>query len=396
MSRCIIVVLLMIAGVARAGEIPCGPVEAGTIQIDGLLSDWQGVNGVGVDQPAQVIRGRDEWSGADDLSFDVYCNHDDKHLFMAVNVKDEYFIRSRKFKGDDHVVVLLGRRRLVIYPSNLRDLKGRMTWGRRGKVRGIEMAEAMQTGGYSIELRMPYRAVPGYRHGGPSFPGAVWVADSDSKAQRRTQTIMGTAPSTRGGRLVFAQARAELDSFLRDRGFSQGQIRMKRSADVVGDRQMEQILLVGHTIGIVGRELPGGTYFFLDLPVRQAKDVYWLKISDLNGDGKQELITRYVERSENGRRELIVVYRFNDSNSFVRSFAHEILKGQGKKTIVNRYALKRRKGGVDLIFDRPVAKGFSKDTYREVSCTDCFSILLPWGEEKRRHFRFEGEEYFQK
>jgi hypothetical protein len=271
-----------------------------------------------------------------------------------------------------------------------------MTWGRRGKVRGIEMAEAMQTGGYSIELRMPYRAIPGYRHGGPSFPGAVWAADSDSKAQRRTQTIMGTAPSTRGGRLVFAQAQAELDSFLRDRGYNRGQIRMKRSADVVGDRQMEQILLVRNTIGIVGRELPGGTYFFLDLPVRQAKDVYWLKISDLNGDGKKELITRYVERSDNGRRELIVVYRFNDSNRFVRSFAHEILKGQGKKTIVNRYVLKRRRGGVDLIFDRPVAKGFAKDTYREVSCTDCFSILLPWGEEKRRHFRFEGEEYFQK
>jgi hypothetical protein len=399
----IAVALLLLAGPGQvlANEIPCGPVEAGQIQIDGLLSDWKGVNGVGVDSAAQILKGRKDWDGARDLSFDVFCNHDDKNLFLALNVKDDYFIRSKKRRGDDHVVVLLGRKRLVIFPGDLRRNDARMTWGKRGKVKGITMVEALQKGGYSLELRLPYKRLPGFRKGSPSYRGAVWVNDSDSRAKMAVQTTMGTASAKRG-RFSFAEAQAELGAFLRDKGYKPSQVRFKANADVVGSSGVEQVVLVGRTIGIVGKELPGGTYFYLDMPVKADKDVYWLKLKDLNGDRKQEIVTRYVERSGNGRREILAVFRFNDSNKFVRSFAHEILKGQGKKLIINRFRFKRRKrrrrkpGGVDLIFDKPVARGFTASNYREVPAEDYFSILLPWGEEKKRHFRFEGEEYSQK
>jgi hypothetical protein len=263
------------------------------------------------------------------------------------------------------------------------------------------MAEAMQKQGYSVELRVPFKQIPGYRKGSPSFRGAVWVADSDSRAKMKIQTIMGTARSARTGRFVFAQAQAELSGFLRDRGYSPTQVRMKKNVNVVGTRQVEQVVLVGRTIGIIGNELPGGAYFFIDLPVKQHSDVYWLRPMDLNGDGKAELVTRYVERAGNGRRELVVVFRFNDADKFVRSFGHEILKGQGRQVITNRFTTRRRRrgrrpGGVDLIFDRPRAQGFTRESYREVPSGDCFSILLPWGEEKKRRFVFEGEEFSQK
>jgi hypothetical protein len=392
--------LLLLATTARANDIPCALVEKGTIQLDGLLGDWKGVDGVGVDQAANVLRGRSDWSGPEDLSFDVYCNHDAKNLYLAIDVKDEYFIRTKKARGDDHVVVWLGGRQLVIYPGDLRYIKSKMTWGKRGRVKGIRMAEAMQRGGYSVELRLPYKRLPGFRKGSPAYRGAVWVADSDSKAKMRTETLMGTAPARRG-EFSFAQARANLGLFLRDKGYGMHQVRARYHADVVGDKGVEQVVLVGKTIGIVGDHLPGGSYFFLDLPVRKPRDIYWLKPKDLNGDRKSELVVRYVERSGNGRREIISVFRFNDANRFVRSFAHEILKGQGKRMIVNRFRFKpwrgrRRKRGVDLIFDRPAARGFTQDNYREAPTTDFFSILLPWGKEKKRHFRFEGEEYFQK
>jgi hypothetical protein len=235
-----------------------------------------------------------------------------------------------------------------------------------------------------------------------SYPATVWVADCDSKARRKVQTVIGTARSPKRGRFTFAGPTANLDAFLEGRGLGRSDVRTRIVADVVGGKGVEQILLAGRTIGIVGEELPGGAYFYMTLPVSSAKDVYWLKVLDLNGDGKGELVTRFLQRSGNGRRGIVAVYRYNDANRFVRWLAHEILKGQKDRLIINRYRFKRRRArrgkrsGVDLIFDKPQAKGFTKETFREAPSSDVFSILLPWGEEKKRHFRFEGEQYFQK
>jgi len=395
--------LVSLAGSAvRASEIPCSPMERGAVQLDGLLMDWKGVDGVGVDQAGQVLRGRRDWSGPQDLSFDLYCSHDETSLYLAVNVRDDYFIRTPRGRDDDHLVVLLGGKQLLVYPGDLRSIRGRMSWGARGRVKGVAMAEALQKQGYSVELRIPFKQMPGYRAGAPGYAAAVQVADCDSKARQKVETVIGTASSARRGRLAFSQARAELTNFLREKGYSAAQVRARHDVNVVGDRRVEQVLLVGRTIGVIGEGLPGGAYFYLDLPVKQPKDIYWLRPIDLNGDGKRELVVRYVERAGNGRRELIAVFRFNEADRFVRSFAHEILKGQGNKLIVNRFTTRRRRrrghrpGGVDLIFDRPVAKGFAREGFREQPSADCFSILLPWGEEKRRHFVFEGEVYSQR
>lgn len=398
--------LLLGAAAAAANEIPCSPVQQGTIHLDGLLGDWKGVDGVGVDQEAQILKGREEWSGPADLSFDVFCNYADEGLYLAIHVRDEYFIRNKKAgAGDDHLGVEFAGATLIVYPGNLRDAPARLSWGRSGKARGVKMAEAMQPGGYSVELFLPWKVVPGYREGAPSLAGAVWVADCDSRAKARTQTLMATAPSARQGTFAFAQAKVDLQGFLKDKGYSAGDVRTRVSADVVGDGRLEQVLLVGRTIGVIGEGLPGGSYFYLDLPVRSGRDIYWLKAMDLNGDGKAELVTRYTERAGNGRRELLAVYRFNEAEKFVRWFAHEVLKGQGNRTIVNRFAFKpwkgkkakgkRKGGGIDIIIDKPVATGFSAQTYQEDPSSDCFSILLPWGEDKKRHFRFDGEEFQQ-
>jgi hypothetical protein len=405
MRACAALLLFLAASPASANEIPCTPVEKGTIRIDGLLGDWKDVDGVGVDQATQILKGKSDWSGPDDLSFDVFCNYDEQNLYLAINVRDEYFIRTRRAApGDDHLVVHFGAKKLVVYPSNLRGVPAQVIWP--GGAKKIQMAEALQEKGYSVELCIPLKLIPGYRPGVSAFPGAVWVADSDSKARGRVETLMGTAPSGKKGAFTFAQAKADLDGFLKDRGYPASAVRTKLSADVAGDRGAEQVVLVGRTIGIIGEGLPGGSFFYLDLPVQQPRDVYWLKVMDLNGDGKMELVTRYVERTGNGRRELLAVFRFNDSNKFIRSFAHEVLKGQGERVVTNRFAFKPRKGkakgkggkkraggGVDLLVDQPVARGFTEQTYHEDPATDCFPILLPWGEEKKEHFRFEGEEF---
>src|SRR5262245_57547534 len=79
---------------ARAADIPCGPVEKDVVRVDGLLDDWRDVSGID-------IGGRDA-----DFSFTVKCNYDEKTLYLAVDMRDDYLVRSRETRpAEDHVEV---------------------------------------------------------------------------------------------------------------------------------------------------------------------------------------------------------------------------------------------------------------------------------------------------
>ncbi|MFH1131785.1 MAG: hypothetical protein V1754_10640 [Pseudomonadota bacterium] len=382
---------------AQAAELLCTRVEAGVIQMDGLLGDWQGVRPMEVNAPNQITIGREHWSGERDLSFSVYCNSGGKHLFLAVHVKDERFVRTSKARGDDHVVFNLEGQRLEVFPGDLKKIDARVNWGNGKRAKEVSVAEAMQRDGYSIEVKIPLKALEACRKGMPFLSGSVVVADSDLKSKSKVQTIMTSGPI----RLSFPQTKDNLKAFLDAKGYQHTQIRFNAVTDVVGNDGVEQVILVGRTLGILGGGVPSGTFFFLDLPVRDPKDVYWLKLLDLNGDKKVEMVVQFAQQNAVGRRELLVVYRYDDKNEFVRPFAHELVKAVGNRTITNQIEFKKRRrkrnrpGGIDLIISNPVANGFSKENYREMRAEDAIPILLPWGEEKKHQYRFEGDEYYE-
>lgn len=393
-----IVVALLLAAVlpARAQRIPCGPVEPGNIRLDGLLLDWRNAEGVVVGEPGQVVRGKGHWSGPKDLSFEVYCNlEENKTLYLAVRVTDEYFVCTRGRRGNDHLEVALGRGKLLVHPGDLDKVKARLRWkgpGGARVARRIKMAEAMQRRGYSVELKIPLSVVPGYRKGKASLRGGVRVADSDSKAGGRIQTVLGTY-TRRPGEFVLAEAASSLGEFLQSRGLGEDQIRWRKGANLAGDKGEEQVVQVGRSLALFG--LPEGAYVYIDLPVRSPADIAWVKVKDLDGDGLDELLSRYTQRSENGRRELVAVLRYRQqAGRLEQIMAHEVLKAQGKRRVRNRFSLRPwRKGkrrGADLVFDRARAEGYSEDNYLERPSSDATTILLPWGAEKRRRFRMSG------
>ena len=54
----VIITIIFNVNLVWAGDIPCFPVEKGTIFLDGLLNDWSNVDGVGVDQRSLLIKGK--------------------------------------------------------------------------------------------------------------------------------------------------------------------------------------------------------------------------------------------------------------------------------------------------------------------------------------------------
>jgi hypothetical protein len=262
----------------------------------------------------------------------------------------------------------------------------------------LRVSEARQKEGYSVEIRVPFKRVAGYRPGDLGLALQVTVADSDRRDGR-----VKSAMTSGHGRVTFTRAKSGIDGFLRDLKAGPKDVRLHLKANVVGDRRLEHVLLVKGYVGIAGQGVPSGGYFYFHPPVRSPDDVRWVKLADLNGDAKAEVLVRYLERASNGRREIVAVYRYDSGGRFSRSFAHEVLKARGSRTLSNRlrWVPRRQKRGRrivghDIIVDKPTAHGFDRHNFVEDPSNDVFPILLPWGKQQRRVFRFEADEFSQR
>src|SRR5688572_20902480 len=92
---------------AHAADLPCALAEDGVLAVDGLLDDWRGEAGFD-------LGGRDL-----DLSATVRCNLDGKGLYLAIEVRDDIFVRTASAPvGDDHLTIRFADRTLTLWPGD--------------------------------------------------------------------------------------------------------------------------------------------------------------------------------------------------------------------------------------------------------------------------------------
>jgi hypothetical protein len=214
---------------AQARDISCGAVDSDVIQIDGLLGDWKDVPGLITQDAAHIVAGK-AWDGPDDLSFIVRCNYDDRRLYLAVDVRDDRLVRTRKAQPqEDHVIFTFGAgRQLVVWPGDLHaDIPRVVKWARGRPPAGIEVAESMQPRGWSVEVAIPWKLVPGWSPGVAQVRGAVAVADADWKAPLKQDCTMSTSEGRAPGALVLGEGDELMQAFLKQVG--------ARKSDIVFD-----------------------------------------------------------------------------------------------------------------------------------------------------------------
>ena len=363
--------LSMLACGAHAAELPCGRVEGDVVHVDGLLDDWEG-------EPGLDVGGRDL-----DLSFTVRCNHDDRALYLAVDVRDDYFVRARgRAPAEDRVEIALGGDRLVIFPADLgARIPRRASWASGARLRGVEIAEARQPRGWAVELRVALASVAGWRPGAASVKVGVSVFDCDAKARPRIEGRLAT-----DGTIEFAGAKDALEALLRDRKLG--------PADVVFDRPARfasgpaRVVVAGSYLAVLSDE-----YVWISLPLRAREDLIEVRLIDLAGDGRDQIVVRYREAGGGGTREVLAVYQVG-GEGLRRTLGVETAKGRGGSRAATKVAYVRRGRATDIVVEAGVVVGWTRETYRETTERELVPIPLAW-REKRARFRFNGETYSQ-
>jgi hypothetical protein len=368
---------------AAAADIPCGPVEKGVIHVDGLLDDWNDVSGID-------IGGRDR-----DFSFTVKCNYDEKTLYLAIDVRDDYFARTRESKaGEDHLEIAFvdqGKvEKLVVYPADdAAKAPRKVHWSSGHAMKGVEVADAKQAAGWGVEARLALASVPGWSVGVPSIKLGVAAYDCDSKASSKTEATLESSPIASVaamGVVEFPEANATLDAFLRDRKLSSKDVLFDKMARV-GPGATLRMVVAGGYIAAIGDE-----YSYVTLPFRDKKDLKEVRLVDLGGDGHDAAVIRYVERGGGGVREVLAAYR-TTSEGLRRTFGCEVAKSQGANRLDTKVSFLKKGRATEILIEPLPPVGWTELTYRESPAADLVPIPTPWGTEKRARFQFKGENY---
>lgn len=387
MLRIILILLIFsdaASGRAHAAELECGGAEEGTVQVDGLLDDWQGVTGL-----------TRQGESAKDAAFTVRCNYDETTLYVSVDVQDERVIRrGKKDKGaEDRLALTIGKERLDVRPGSADGVAAKTTWNGKA-VKGLEVADGLQTHGWAVEAAIPLARVRGWAKGVPALALAVEVSDADLLTEKKHQEVVSVSDA----KLVFDAASAVYRQFLKDMKIKAADIRLDIMADMDGTPGAERVIVAGRIVGVLS-----DSYVYMRLPPAKAKDVLSVQIIDLAGDGKHAVVGHWVEAGNGGSREVIAVWNLLRDGSFPMIWGHEVAKVQGANKLTNTWSLEPRKHkknkkkivpGHDIIVRVGEAIGWTADTWTEDPAQDVKPILLPWAGQQIEHWHFRGDESY--
>jgi hypothetical protein len=370
MKRALVVLTLMAATTtARAADLPCGPAEKGTINLDGLTDDWSEVDGI-------------DAGGKDlNLSFTVKCNVEERNLMLLVDVRDSYFVRTKAAKpGEDHLELTLAGHKLTIFPGDARAIPTLARWGTK-PAKTIKAVSALQQNGWAVELAIPMAAIPGYKVGMPLAYKLV-AADCDSKATSKTERTIDSS-----GAIVFAEGDAALDGFLKDRNLKKSDLWFDKGISL-GGKSGGRIVMAGRLLAFIT-----DGYVFIELPAKQRADIKEARLVDLAGDGRQAILLRYVERGGGGTRDVLAAWRVVGDSEIRRVFAAEVAKQSAAGRVDDKVAFTRRGRATDIVIDAGAAPGLSAATWKETPADDMIPVMLPWADDRHARYQFLGDEY---
>ena len=354
---------------ARAADLPCGPAEKGTINLDGLTDDWTEVEGLDAG-------GKDP-----NLSFTLKCNVEERTIMLLVDVRDSYFVRTRAAKpGEDHIELTLAGHRLTVFPGDARAIPTVARWGAK-PAKNMQAVSALQQAGWAVELAIPMSAIPGYKAGMP-LPYKAAVADCDSKAALKTERTLDSS-----GSIVFADADAALEGFLKDRHLSRGDIWFDKGVST-GRKEGARAVLAGKYLAFIT-----DGYVFIELPIAKRADVKDARVVDLAGDGRQAVVLRYVEHGGGDSRDVLAAWRLAGESEIHRVFAAEVGKQTPAGRVEDKVAFVKRGRATDVVIDAGPATGLSAATWREAPAEDMVPVMLPWADDRHARYQFQGDEY---
>lgn len=178
--------------------------------------------------------------------------------------------------------------------------------------------------------------------------------------------------------------------------------------DVVGDSQMERVLVHDRDLVVFGKGFKRGlSYTYLTIGVKEAKDILAVTTRDLVGDGKAEVLVHAVINAQASKslggdivaRQALFIYKV-EGETLTRIFAAETGRSLKGNRILASLAFVPNGARYDLQLRPLRALGWTEQTYPfpedQHPAGGLEPLLLPWSSVGARSYAFDGSTYVQK
>lgn len=342
--------LLLIGGRAAASPLHCEDLETGDLSIDGILDEWPRVQAVHV--------------GASGGNFKLRCAWDGKALAVALDVEDDRVVRVAR-GHEDHVDISVkagGKpTTIVVFPGNA------MAKPKRVVPAGAQAADSSQPKGFSIEARIPTKAIAGFSSSTGAIELSVVFHDSDAAAGGADAEIPFA------GTIELSNL---LDDFLKATRLARKDLVLDTMVDLDPDRRgKERLVAGGSVIGVLTDQFGY---------VNVAGDVK--KVSTIALGNRNIVAAIVAQKGNGGGRELLMLWAVW-SGQLTQLAQVEVKKEQGKNVLAAEWKVV----GKELVVAAKPAVGWTKETWNEEPATDADPIPLPW-EKRKLAYKLTGNE----
>lgn len=346
-------VLMVLVTRAHAGSsIRCDDLSTADLEVDGLLDEWPkaALATAGSSSNGQVA---------------VRCSWDGTAFALSLDIKDDRLIRVRSGKAhEDHVTIKLAAGgapiAIDVFPGNA------MAKARIVKPAKVAAADSLQPKGFSVELRVPARAIAGLSPSTPALDLGVVFHDSDQATGGADTEV--ALPLT----VELGDRKDLLDDFLREVRLRRSDVKLDQLANLDPDRKgNERIVAGGTVIGILTDQ-----FAYVSMPAASAADVKKVELLPLGTAIK--VVSAVVRQSGNGgSRDLLMLWTVW-SGQLTPLGQIEIRKQLGANVLEASYAIVKGPKGPELRVEPRPAVGFTAETWNEEPASDADAIVLPW------------------
>lgn len=329
----------------------CDAASTADLSIDGLLDDWQ-------QSPVLARIG-----AAPDGQIALHCAWDGSHLALALSILDDKVVRVPGGHGhEDHVSIAIAASpspgskplRFDVYPGTA-IAKSRVVGA------GAQIADSLQPQGFSVELRAPTAALPGFSGSTPELGLRVTFHDADRATGGDDADLEIAEP------IELSDRKDLLDDFLHTVHLAKSDITLDQLAELDPDRKGKERMVAGGTvIGILTDQ-----FAYVTMPARPSK----IELLPLGPRGQQIIAAIVRQNGNGGSRDVLMLWTvWSGQLQPVKNI--EIRKELGGNVLACSYKVDKGK----LVIKPEPAVGFSKDTYTEEPADDADPILVPWAD----------------
>ncbi len=361
------------AGVVHAKGAICERVQADMFSVDGMTDDWETLKGI-------------RFGSGSDAQLDVRCAYDEEKLYIAVQAGDDRVVRGKK---EDKITFSLrsgtGRAlSFTVLPGTKRSPRKAI-----GLPRFVELEDSLQRRGFSVELAVPLRKLPGWSATLPYLRASILFHDSDGPGKSRRVGM-------KRGKLHFSDAASTYKQFMQTTGLKNRDVRLDKLVDIDPGAGAERVIIGGTVMGVLGT-----SFSYMGLPIASPRDLLSARVVRFDGSGRHAVLTELRQHGNGGSRDVVIIWFANGNGGFDAALTVETRKQRGDAFIVNTWSLvprgkhrdgkkKRRMRGVDLLVQVGEVVGFTESSFREAPASDAKSILAPWGEQQSALYYLEG------